>query len=169
MKLPEHIEQDIVDYLRREFGEVGTGAIGIADLTPLGIRRVAGVALHVWQFPTSTGPMWATVEPDGDSYCIGLSMPADAPEETRPVLRVHCGLATRETPLAELDAGLYGAEAELAPPGRSPVMLSVEVMTQGRPAVVLAILDGDDSLLDLRAGLPFTLVWADCHIDVREG
>ena len=80
VNLPDDIAVQIAEYLAREFAEHGAGRISAADLQPLGERVIDEAPMQVWSFPTTHGPLWATVGQEGDSCCIGMMKPPPAPE-----------------------------------------------------------------------------------------
>lgn len=175
MQLPGDIETQIADYLACEFGEEGPGRIRAADLRALGERMIDGVPMQVWAFPTSGGEMWATVEPIGDSYCIGMTHPPATPDAQH---RYHLRLemegdeAPRTIALGPLDVGLYGTASDLgfvAPDGQA-LRLSAEVApADGFPELSLAILAEDELVLGVRARLPCVISWSGCLIHVGSG
>jgi hypothetical protein len=175
MPLPADLETAIADYLAREFGEHGPGRISAADLRALGERVIDGGPMRVWAFPTSRGDLWATVEPMGDSYCIGMTHPRASSDGHQ---RYHLRLETegdegpRTLALEPLDIGLYGTASDVgfvAPDGRTR-LLSAEVgLVDGGAELSLAILAKDEVVLGVRARLPCVIAWSGCLIEVACG
>jgi hypothetical protein len=172
---PDGLETQIADYLAREFGEHGPGRIRAADLRALGERVVDGVPMRVWAFPTSRGEMWATVEPMGDSFSIGMTHPRPSPDSRQ---RYHLRLetegddASRTLALEPLDTGLYGTASDVAfhAPDGQALLLSAEVaLIDGGEELYLAILAEDEVVLGVRARLPCVIAWSGCLIHVACG
>lgn len=175
MNQPADLETAIADYLAREFGEHGPSRIRAADLRALGERVIDGVPMRVWAFPTSRGEMWATVEPMGESYSIGMTHPRPSSDSCP---RYHLRLETegdgapRTLALEPLDIGLYGTASDVdfhAPDGQA-LLLSAEVaLVDGGEELSLAILAEDEVVLGVRARLPCAIAWSGCLIHVGCG
>jgi hypothetical protein len=72
MNIPENIKQEILDYLHIEFGEDANdpSSLKIDNIKLDGIYEVQGKPTYYYKFSHDT---WATVEPFGDSYMIGMT------------------------------------------------------------------------------------------------
>jgi hypothetical protein len=78
MKLPRHINRQVLEYLRLEYGESDDDpdALKLSDLTCEGkcvAGGIVGIVTHFWAFPSSAGKRWAIVEQFGKTYSIGTS------------------------------------------------------------------------------------------------
>lgn len=171
MDLPDDIESEIASYLARELGERGPGRIRAADLRALGERIVDGVPMQVWAFPSIDGEGWATVEPMGDSYCIGLTRPPRGAPAGGYRLRAETegGKPPLTLSLDPLDSGLYGTSSDVrfTTAGGQVLMLGAEVaLVDGSEELSLSILAEDEVVLAVRACLPCVVMWAGCVIRV---
>ena len=72
MKLPENIKEEILEYLHLEFGEdpKDSSSLKIEDIKFDDIYEIHEKPTHYYKFSHNT---WATVEPFGDSYMIGMT------------------------------------------------------------------------------------------------
>ncbi|MCU0841463.1 MAG: hypothetical protein MUC79_07065 [Thiobacillaceae bacterium] len=172
MDLPDDIENKIADYLAREFGEHGAGRIRAADLRPLGERVIDGVPMRVWSFPSINGEMWATVQPLGESYCIGMTSPPRA-EAGGERYRLRIETEGRGSPLSvdlePLDAGLYGTVSDVgftAPNGQSFLISAEVARVDGVDDLTLSILADDEVVLGIRARPPCVIAWSGCLVRV---
>lgn len=80
MDIPEGIKKEIVSYVRLEFGEDSSDpdALQESDLKYEGEFIINGVPTHYWRCG-DTSRTWATVEPFGDSYCLGMTSSSPKP------------------------------------------------------------------------------------------
>lgn len=87
MKPPMDIEQDLVEYLRLEYGEddKDPDALQASDLTYAGSRDEGAVTVHYWEYPASAGKRWVTAEFDGELW--SLSMVRIGPDGKQPSTR----------------------------------------------------------------------------------
>lgn len=75
MELPDGIEKEILEYLHLEYGEDpnDSSSLKLDEISYDGLYEVAGVQTHYFKYVSSSGLNWATVQPYGDSYLIGMT------------------------------------------------------------------------------------------------
>lgn len=75
VELPPDIEQEVLEYLHREYGESPSDpeALKLADLRFEGEHRVDGTPKLFWSYPSNSGRAWVTVEQADDTYCVDTS------------------------------------------------------------------------------------------------
>ena len=80
MDIPQGIEKEIVSYIRLECGEKDSdpNALQESDLVYEGEFEIEGIPTHYWRCG-SESRTWATVEPFGDSYCLGMTSSSPIP------------------------------------------------------------------------------------------
>lgn len=116
--------------------------------------------------------MWATVEPTGESYSIGITNPP-RPEAggARYRLRIETeGMASPQiVGLQPLDAGLYGTASDLgftAPDGQSLLIGAEAALVDGLEDLTPSLLAEDEVVLGIRARLPGVIAWPGCLVRV---
>ena len=81
MELPQDIENKILEYLHLEYGEDpnSDNSLKLEDITYEKEYEIEGVLVHYFNYKSRSGRTWATVEPFGDSYCIGMTSKSPKP------------------------------------------------------------------------------------------
>ncbi len=156
MELPENIEKEVLEYLHLEYGEDSKdpSSLKLDEITHDGIYEVSGVPVHYFKYASSSGRNWATVEPYGDSYVIGMTTSLPTPLSKAQIynrLNVE-SLDNNYTESFELEYwgdGCYGFSdyREIKLPNGSAFKLLAEVSSHSAPVgVTLSIIEGDNDI-----------------------
>ena len=152
MELPQNIRKEILDYLHLEYGESsgGTGALAIDDIEYEGLFEIGGIRTHYFRYKTTRGHEWATVEPYGDSYCLGITSNTPKPVQKTKIYDhvIIEQIDFDEILILELEnwgSGCFGLSdfIQLKLPSGVDIRLLVEVSAHTTPtAVRVDIIDG---------------------------
>ena len=156
MELPLDIEKQILEYLHLEYGEDpgASDSLNIEDISYEGEFEINGISTHYFKYASSTGRTWATVEPFGDSYCLGMTSSTPKPITKSEIYKeIHVkSLETNDKLKLELESwgeGCFGfsdyKKIELS--GKIQFELLAEVSSHSSPpAVTVSIIDGDSEV-----------------------
>ncbi|SMC29926.1 hypothetical protein SAMN02745857_04269 [Andreprevotia lacus DSM 23236] len=153
MYLPDDIIQEIVDYVRQEFGEdpADPASLQPEQVAYRGEFDLDGVPTHYWQVGRN---VWATVAPYGDDcYSIDITdvSPTPAPASdaySTLYVRNFDGDVDLTIPLTASSGGSYslGRYQPLALPDGEQLEIYAEAHPNSSPPLVfIGINDGDDN------------------------
>jgi hypothetical protein len=175
MELPENIEKEILDYLHLEYGEdpKHPSSLKLDEIKYDGLYEVSGVPIHYFKYASRSGRNWATVEPYGDSYLIGMTASSPKPLSKTQIynqLNVE-SLDNNYTETFELESwgeGCYGFSdyREIELPNGSTFKLLAEVSSYSVPVgVTLSIIEGDNNLY-IRGSVGLTLSYESKNLGI---
>ena len=164
MELPVDIKDRILEYLHLEYGEDSNdpNALTLEQISYEGEYEIHGVNVHYFKYESSSGRNWATVEPYGDSYAIGMTSKSPTPVRKREIYRSIRIENTEDGEIVNLDledrgGGCYGFSnfKEIAFRNGKTFQLLTEVTPFSHPnGVVVAIQDeGNDVYIRGSLGL----------------
>jgi len=84
-KLPEDIEEQILEYLHLEYGEYASDpeALKLSELKYVGQKEIDGKQLHCWDFPSENNDIWATVEYSDTTFNLSFACKPEIKNENR--------------------------------------------------------------------------------------
>ncbi len=153
MELPADIQKQILDYLHLEYGEDASdpSSLKLSEISYDGLHEINGVPTHFFKYESRSGRNWATVEPHGDSYLIGMTSRSPTPLTKKELYKtVHVESSeyefSKRYELEEWGGGCYGFSdyREIQLPGKRQFKLLVEVTAHSFPTgVTVSIIEGD--------------------------
>lgn len=163
MDLPVGIEQEILEYLHLEYGEDANdpSSLKLEDIQYDGLFDVAGTPTHYFKYGERK---WATIEPFGDSYVIGMTTRTPAPITKKDLyksLRISFpdGTPSFYIDLESRGNGCFGFSGyrEVTLPSNTTIRVLVEVVSHFSPtAVTIAIEEGENDVY-VRGSVGLTL------------
>lgn len=163
MGLPAGIEQEILEYLHLEYGEEpdAPSSLKPGEITYDGLYDMAGKPTHYFKYGERK---WATVEPFGDSYVIGMTTRPPYPITKKNLYKSLRISFPDDTPpiTIELESrghGNYGFSRyrDVTLPDGTTIAILVEVSSHYAPAAVtLAIEEGENDIY-IRGSLGLTM------------
>lgn len=156
MELPDNIETEILEYLHLEYGEDPNdpSSLKLDEITYDGLYDVSGVPVHYFKYASRSGRSWATVEPFGDSYVIGMTTNSPKPLKKSQIYN-HLEIENPESSFSEsleLESwgdGCYGFSdyKEIKLPNGSSFKLLAEVSSHSTPVgVTISIIEGENDI-----------------------
>lgn len=156
MDLPDGIEKEVLDYLHLEYSEDANdpSSLKLEEISYDGVYDVSGVPTHYFKYASSSGLNWATVQPYGGSYLIGMTSSSPKPiSKTRiyRFVRIESadGRFEQKIKLESWGSGCYGFSnyKSIDMDNDTTLKLLVEVSSHSNPTgVTLAIKEGGNDI-----------------------
>jgi len=156
MVLPSDIKNQILEYLHLEYGEDPDNetSLGLEDIGYEGEFEIKGKLIHYFNYKSSSGRTWATVEPYGDSYCIGMTNSSPKPVTKKEIYgSVHVeSLESDHEATIALESwgnGCFGLSdyKQISLTEKISFKLLVEVSSYSTPeSVTVSIIDGNNEV-----------------------
>jgi len=154
MELPDGIEKEILEYLHLEYGEDPSddASLKLEDIVYEGLYDVSGIPTHYWRYAPEGKRRWATVEPFGDSYAIGMTTNTPTPivkgdlYKTVEIEAIDDSGFSQSLPLESWGEGSYGFSdyKEISIPGGEKLQILAEAHSNSAPpSVTLSIKEAD--------------------------
>ena len=156
MELPSDIKKRILDYLHLEYGEdpASTSSLKLEDIEYDGLYEIAGTPIHYFRYAPEGKRRWATVEPYGDSYIIGMTSKTPTPVSKKQIynqltIQSLDDEYSESISLEDWGNGCFGLpdyKKVNLPNGSELLVLAEAQIENSPPSVTIGIQEGDNEL-----------------------